>query len=200
MQTHLDRKRTSPLVRGIIVCLVLLFGALLWMYKTIPQPTSAPVEEAASVEPAPVNDRPAAALPLGADAFPSLEQQWGIQVSSISLTNGNTTVQVRYTVVAPEKTVLLTETNAEVYLLNQATGAKLGMFTPPQSANEPTGVPKRTVRRIVKQAGELPPPPTRVLAGRAYSLLIPNWDQALQSGSRVALVVGNARTENVIVE
>jgi len=53
---------------------------------------------------------------------------------------------------------------------------------------------------MMHQAGKFPPAPTRLIVGGTYSLRIPNWDGALKSGSKVAVVVGNARVDNVTVE
>jgi len=131
----------------------------------------------------------------------ALEKKWGIKVSGISLANGNSAVDVHYTVLAPEKTTLLTGTNAEVYLIDQASGTKLPMIT--ASSTDATGsaaAPSRSVRNMMRLAGMFPPPSSRMMAGKMYSVKIPNWDSTLRSGSSVALVVGNERVDDLVVE
>jgi hypothetical protein len=53
---------------------------------------------------------------------------------------------------------------------------------------------------MMHQAGEFPPPPNRLAAGKTYSLLLPNPGGMVKSGSQVAFVVGNYRTAALTVE
>ena len=131
----------------------------------------------------------------------ALEEKWGIKVSSISLTNGDSAVEVRYTVLAPEKTSLLTGANAEVYLIDQTSGTKLPMTTAnPDHHTDSSAAPSRSVRNMMRLAGMFPPPSSRLMAGKMYSVKIPNWDSILTSGTTVAFVVGHERVDNLVVE
>ncbi len=169
---------------------------LAWLFlKSNPSPVPAPSE------PAPKVPAEAAAAPaLEPRTATSLEQQWGLQILGLSLTNKDTAVQVRYTVVAPDKLLLLSETNASAYLIDQATGAKLPMITPPQAATTAQGASLRTTRRMARMAGQFPPPSSRLMTNRVYSLEIPNWGSAIQSGSKVSLVVNDFRQDGLTVE
>ena len=131
---------------------------------------------------------------------PALEEKWGIQVSNLRLGMGNSVVDLRYKVVAPEKAALLTRDSHTVYLIDQASGAKIQMLGRPQEGTWSTNVRPRTAARMLHQAGEFPPTPNRLVAGKIYSLLLPNAGGTVKSGSKVALVVGDLRLENLIVE
>lgn len=196
MNDQSPRERVRPIVLIAVACCIVLVGFLVWRSRA---PAPAPpvtqaAEPAAAVEPAP------AVVPPAAPAASTLEQQWGIQVSSIILTNADTVVDLRYMIVAPDKTALLGETNTDVYLIDQATGTKLPMLTAAMEGGASPSGPSRSVRRMMHQAGRFPPAPSRMLVGRTNSLQIPNWDNALKSGSKVTFVVGNSRVENLIVE
>ena len=130
----------------------------------------------------------------------AMEGKWGIKVSGIGLTNGDSAVEVRYTVLAPEKTSLLTAANAEVYLIDQASGTTLPMVTGRPENGASTVAPSRSVRNMMRLAGMFPPPSSRLMAGNMYSVKIPNWDRILTSGATVALVVGNERVDNLVVK
>jgi hypothetical protein len=142
-------------------------------------------------------------LPVTKASHSTVEEQWGIQIASVALTNADTAVDLRYTVVAPERTGQLTGADVEVYLIDQDTGAKLPMITAqPEStgSSAPTPPPSRTTRKMMRLAGSFPPPPSRIVEGRSYSLQIPNWGGVLKSGGRVTMVIGGSRAENLIVE
>jgi hypothetical protein len=74
---------------------------------------------------------------------------------------------------------VLGDTNTRTYLINQVNGAKLPMITPPEDGAVPQGASTRTARRMMKQAGQFPPAASRLIAGRTYSLQIPNWGLTL---------------------
>ncbi|HEY5914416.1 MAG TPA: hypothetical protein VJA21_27825 [Verrucomicrobiae bacterium] len=171
---------------------------LIWLIKSTP---SAPQATTPAAPPPPVTARePASAPAPESPAASPVENQWGIQVLGLSLTNNDTAVEVRYTVTAPEKTLLLSQTNANAYLLDQATGAQLSMIAPPRSGTPVQGASLRTTRRMARFAGRFPPAPGRIIPGRVYSLEIPNWGLALTNGSKVSFVVNDFRQDDLTVE
>jgi hypothetical protein len=206
MHNENKAKRSNTILVLVLVCLAAFAGVLLWINRPGTPPASVSAEPSATPEPvttsepATASDPAATVVPTATAPATAIEEKWGLQVSSISLTNTDGAVDLRYTVLAPEKTALLTGTNAQVYLIDQASGTKLPMFTAAQDGAAPAIVPPRTVRRMMRQAGIFPPPPNRLLAGKTYSLQIPNWGQALKRGAKVTVVVGNARVENLTVE
>jgi len=191
-------KRTNTIIALVLGGLVALVGLLVWMNQPVPPPASVAVEPV--VTPEPVAAAEPAAVVVPAVPATAIEEKWGIQVSSLALTNADTAVYLRYTVLAPEKTTLLTGADAEVYLIDQASGTKLPMFSAAKDSTASATATPRMVRSMMRQAGLFPPPPSRLRVGQTYSLLIPNWGQALKSGAKVTLVVGNARVENLTVE
>jgi hypothetical protein len=139
------------------------------------------------------------AVSTTATAPTALEEQWGIKVSSVTLANAASAVDVRYVVLSPEKTTMLNGANAEVYLIDQASGTKLPMITAAPTSDS-GAMPSRSVRNMMRLAGRFPPPSSRLTAGGVYSVKIPNWESILTSGATVALVVGGVRVDNLVVE
>ena len=164
--------------------------------RTQPAPQPAPPQ----AEPAPIAAAPAP--PPSAPAGPPspVEQQWGIQVASIRLSQAESAIDLRYTVVAPEKAAVLASDPTAAYLVDQTSGAKIPMLTLPDDGGSPTNLSPRTTARMMHRAGEFPPAPTRVVPGKVYSILLPNPGGALKSGSKVSLVVGNYQTGAMTVQ
>jgi hypothetical protein len=160
-----------------------------------PQPTVEAVKPAA--RPASLPPPPA---PAPAVQAPTLQHQWGIFISSVGLTQSNTTVELRYQVLAPDKTTLLANAGAEAYLIDEASGTKLEVLAPRAAPGSPNPVRSRTMARMMREAGEFPPSASKLVAGMVYSLRLPNWGGTLKTGSQVAVVVGNARQDGLTVE
>ena len=186
-----------------LASLALAIVVLCWKGRRATPPVlvdqPAVAEPVAAAQPVAAAERVTTFSPAPAP-LPTLEREWGIQVLGLSLTNNDTSVNVSYTILDPEKTLLLGETNTMVYLMNQSTGTKLPMITPPPEGAAPQGANRRTIRRMMRQAGRFPPTPSRVMAGMTYSVEIPNWNMTLQRGSKVSFVVGDFKQDNLTVE
>jgi len=205
---HQDtNNRIRPGILALAACALLVtliaFG-IYWLNRTEPIPTTASgettVEPATALPPAPAVESVAAGQPVAAARPSPVEEHWGIQVSSIRLTRADSAVDLRYKVVAPEKVALLASDENTAYLIDQASGAKIQMLAPPQQGAWPTNVRARTVAKMMRQAGEFPPAPSRLVAGKTYSLLLPNPGGTVKSGTKVVLVVGNYPTDALTVE
>ena len=200
MQDSNKDQRINAFLGLALGCLVALAGVLLWIYRSKPPTGGEVVQPIAASEPETAANPTPAVVPTPTAPASALEAKWGIQVSGLTLTNGDSAVDLRYTILAPEKTALLTGADAEVYIIDQASGKKLPMFTVAPASKALSTVPPRTTRRMMRQAGTFPPAPTRMVAGRTYSLLIPNWGQTIKSGALVTVVVGYSRMENLTVQ
>jgi hypothetical protein len=111
----------------------------------------------------------------------SLEDRWGIQVSSLRLSMANSIVDLRYRVIDPGKAARLADGKTAAYLLDQTTGRKLAMPSPPKE-------------------GAFPPTANQLVAGKTYFAMVSNQGGALKSGSKVAVVVGESRVGDLVVE
>ena len=121
------------------------------------------------------------ANPAAGSGSESLEQKWGIQVTSLHLSANGYMVDFRYKVVDPEKAATLGDPKAKPYLLDQATGAKLV-------------VPKSPKVGPLRQSAE------NLTAGKVYFTLFSNHRKAVKAGSKVTVVVGDFRAENLVVQ
>ena len=128
------------------------------------------------------------------------EEPCGLQIASLRLISSNSVVAVAYRVVAPAKAAFITSDRSDVYLLDLASGTKLQMLTPPRDGTESTNLRPSSAARFRRQAVEAPPPSNRFLPGKTYLLLLPNPDETVQPGSKVALVVGDFRADDLTVE
>jgi hypothetical protein len=109
----------------------------------------------------------------------SLEEQWGIQVVAVRLTAAGTMVDFRYRIVDAEKATSLVDRKKDPYLLDQASGAKLSVPTSKVGALRAT---------------------TKPIAGRQYYILFGNTKYTIKAGSRVAVVIGEFKAENLTVQ
>lgn len=106
-----------------------------------------------------------------------LAARYGVDVDLIAVTAAGGLIEFRYQVVDPDKaTRILHETRLAPTLVDEASGATLVMSAPPH-----------------KHGGEL-------RLGGTYFFLLANSSNALHQGSKVTLVMGDARVEHLVVE
>lgn len=176
----------------IAAAITLVLGALLaWQFYLSPALKSASSEAPApeahaataglSEDAAPVQPsahEPAAPAPV-TDAF-SLEEQWGIEVQSISLSAGGFMFDFRYRVVDPDKAVPLFKRSTKPVLVDEASGARFAVPAPPKVG--------------ALRASQAPE------AGRIYFILFANPGRYVKAGSKVTLEIGECRIEHLTVE
>lgn len=137
----------------------------------MPAVAAAPASPTVPIVPPP-SPKPKAPIPAA-----SLAERLGIEVVSVRLTAADRALDVRYRVVDAAKAAALDTTENTVYLVDEASGTKIGTAQPP--------------------------PPLEVhkpAHGRIYGVMFANAGGALQAGSKVTLVVGPAHAKNLTVE
>jgi len=195
MKPQEPNKGTRPGFVILLVCSVAAIMASIWLYAPKPPPTKATVEATPAPEPAAAAVPVPAAQPVAPTPSTALEEKWGIQVSSVELTMEGSAVDLRYRVVAPEKAAPLAQGETTAYLIDQASGKTI-LMAPPEAA----ALPLRSRARMMRQQGAFPPSLNRLASGTTNSILLPNPGGIVKSGSLVAVVVGDARMDNVTVE
>ena len=140
-----------------------------------PAPRGAAVSVLAALQ------KPVQAPPPVVSHAPSLEDSWGIQVSSVRLAMGNSMVDLRYMVVNTEKAAQLAGGTIRAYIQDCTTGTRLFMVPPPKE-------------------GAFPPTGNRLSPGKTYFAMVGNKNGVLKSGNKVNIVVGDALVTNVIIE
>jgi hypothetical protein len=206
MKKNNSERGIRPAFIGLMVLALALICVPAWLLTRRPLPPSpvvespppaetAAVEVAAPVEPATVSVPAPVALP--AQPRPdTLEGQWGIQVSSVTLARSGLAVDVRYLVVDAERALLLAQGKASAYLIDEATGTKISLM-PPSVPNGPGAAHSRA--RMARQGGSFPPSPNRLSVRSVNSLLLPNPGGIVKSGNLVSVVVGDTLEKNVRV-
>ena len=114
-------------------------------------------------------------------ASPLEAEEWGIEVVGLTASAAGYLLDFRYRITDPEKASSFMDRQAKPYLVDEATGAKLFVPSPPK-----VGPLRQTTRQ----------PRT----DRTYAVLFANPGRFLAAGDRVTLVVGECRLENVIVQ
>jgi hypothetical protein len=109
-----------------------------------------------------------------------LEQKWGIKVAGIRLTAAGHLVDFRYRVIDPEKAVSLMRRGDKAFLVDNATGTKLP-------------IPRTKV-------GPLRGTGTKAQSNRVYTVMFSNEGRLIQKGSKVTVVIGEFKVENLVVE
>lgn len=105
----------------------------------------------------------------------------GIEVASLHLSAAGRIVDFRYRVLDAGKAASLLKRQVEPYALDIATG----------------------VRLIVPRAGKigaLRQSATQATEGKIYFILFGNTDRVVKRGSRITVVIGDLRLENLLVE
>jgi hypothetical protein len=109
-----------------------------------------------------------------------LEAEWGVKILQIRLSAEGLMLDFRYRVLDAEKAAPLFDRKHKAYLIDQATGAK---FLVPES-------PKVGALRTTRPPKE----------DKNYFIIFANPGRFLKQGSKVTVVIGDFRAENLTVE
>jgi hypothetical protein len=107
------------------------------------------------------------------------DDEWGIQIEAIRLSAGGYMLDFRYRVIDPGKAQALFDRKEKPYLIDQASGAKFIVPSPPKVG------PLRTSN-----------PPQ---SGRTYFILFANPGQYIKQGNKVTVVIGDFKVEDLTV-
>ncbi len=124
-----------------------------------------------------------------------VEEQFGVQISSVELTMGGAALDVRFKVVDAEMAAALSSGQILIHVVDEDTGTKLSLPSYPNSKK----FSAHDRAMMTRQRGSFPPSPNALTAGRTNSVLLPNALQKVKSGSRVSVFVGDAQVNHVVV-
>ncbi|MCK5068952.1 MAG: hypothetical protein KAR01_00360 [Desulfocapsa sp.] len=123
-------------------------------------------------------------LTAGANNLPNpttdLRENWGIEVLGIRSTAAGYMLDFRYRVLDAEKANPLFRRKSRPQLIDQESGAHVGVFSSPKTG------PMRTTN--VPQAG------------RNYFILFANPGRYIQPGNRVTISIDDFKVENLVVQ
>ncbi len=126
------------------------------------------------------DETPVAPPSTTADPVARLAKTWGIEITSLRLSAEGYFVDFRYKVIDPEKAAPLLKAEAKPYLIDEASGNKLGVPTTPK-----LGPLRQTAQRLA--------------AGRIYYIFFGNSRGIVKPGAKVTVVIGDCRIENVTI-
>jgi hypothetical protein len=136
-------------------------------------------DTAAAPVPAPASA--AVAVPIPPDALATPEEHWGIQVSGIRLSAAGYMLDFRYRVLDAGKAAPVLSRRVKPYLVVDANGAKLNVPNTPKLG---------LLRQVASGANP----------DRTHFMLFANPGQMVQAGSKVTLVMGDMKVENIVVQ
>lgn len=137
-----------------------------------PDAARAPVTKALAAQPD---------LAAGPAEQADARQGLGIRVTALRLSAGGFMLDLRYRVVDPERAKLLLDRRVPAYLVDEASGAKLGVPT--------------TAKLGKLRQGTL----TNIQTDRDYGMLFGNPGRFLKPGASVTLVAGDVQMRNLII-
>lgn len=120
----------------------------------------------------------AASTPVAEKA--AVSGDWGIEILAIRQSAAGYMLDMRYKVIDAEKAIPIFDRKVRPYLIDQASGAKFAVPNPPKTG------PLRTS--------------DRPQAGRNYFIFFANPGRFIKPGSKVTVVIGDFRAENLTVE
>ena len=110
----------------------------------------------------------------------SIEDAWGIQIIGVRQTAAGYMLDFRYRVIDPEKASPLFVRKTKPYLVDQASGARFAVPSPPKTGPLRTSDPPQ--------------------ANRNYFIFFANPGKFVKAGNTVTVVIGNFKAENLTVE
>lgn len=111
---------------------------------------------------------------------PESQASWGIEIISTRLTAAGHMIDLRYRVVDPEKAVSFVNRSAKIYMMDQETGERLSI--------------PRTRLGLLRQT------PVKPLKDRNYFVFFANENGIVREGSRVAVIMGDQKIENLVIQ
>jgi hypothetical protein len=117
--------------------------------------------------------------PIPMDNQSAIEEKWGIKVLSVRLTAASHMLDFTYRITDSEKASSLVRKQVKPYLIDQATGTRLSV--------------PMTKLGAMRQTAVLPE------ADRNYRILFGN-PGLVKAGSKVTVVIGDMKVENLVVE
>jgi len=110
------------------------------------------------------------------------EQKWGIDIKGVYLLSAGYMLDFRYRIVDPKKAAPLVSRKNKPVLINQSTGAKLIVPSPPKVGPlrqaEADGIPKKD---------------------RVYFVMFANPAKHVKAGDKVTVEIGDFKAENIEV-
>jgi hypothetical protein len=119
--------------------------------------------------------------PVPRAAHAMLRDTWGIEVSSLRMSGNGHLIDFRYKVLDPAKAATLADPRYKPILIDQSTGIKMSV------PNTPKMGPLRTSSKNLQ-------------VGRIYYMLFANKGLLVKAGSKVTVLIGDFKAENLTVQ
>jgi hypothetical protein len=117
---------------------------------------------------------------ITSDGAAVLRDKWGIEIVKLKITASGHIIDLRYRVLDPAKAFPVFDSKVKPSLIDERTGSNLSVYTAPRIGG-------------MRQKARKPE------IGRIYFILFGNQG-IVEDGSKVALLIGDVKAENLTVE
>ncbi|MHC4720817.1 MAG: hypothetical protein ACYSYT_10120 [Planctomycetota bacterium] len=111
----------------------------------------------------------------------SIEERWGVEIVGVRLTSADYMLDFRYRIIDPQKASDIVKRKVKPYLIDQTSGAKFVVPTPPKVGP-------------LRQTSIMPK------AGKIYFMLFANPGRFVKKGSPVTVEIGDFVVKDLIVQ
>lgn len=115
------------------------------------------------------------------DCRAGTEEQWGIKIVAVRLTEAGFLLDFRYKITDPEKAKPILGSSTKAYIIDQKSGIKVTVPSMPK-------------------VGSLRSSSREPLVGKQYFILFGNNVKFINPGDKVTVVIGDFRVEDLVVE
>lgn len=136
-----------------------------------------PPQQSPLSTPTPAPGESAAAAISGVTPESSLAERWGIEIVSIQQTAGGYMIDFRYRILDPEKAQPLLDKKVQPYLVDEASGAKFMVPSPP-------------IVGAMRASGPVTP-------GKIFYIVFANPGKYVKVGKQVTVVIGDFKAEHL---
>ncbi|MEW6101504.1 MAG: hypothetical protein AB1481_04345 [Candidatus Omnitrophota bacterium] len=120
---------------------------------------------------------------LGCNSANQYAKEWGIAVEGARLSAGGYMVDFRYRILDPDKAEKITGPKVKPYIIDQASGAKFIVPTPPKVGS-------------LKQSSRGGKPKL----GKTYFMIFANPGQYIKAGNKITVVAGDFQAKDIVVQ
>ena len=166
--------KSSQFVRcHSFVAAALIFGGLFAASSNVQAAAAAPVATKTAAVPT------SATNIISAAAAKDLETNWGVQITALRVSAAGNVIDFRYRVTDSDKASALGNPKLKPALIDKATGKSL--YVPSTKAGQ------------MRSTGQ------KLAAGKTYTALFTNSGKLVKPGSKVTIVIGDFRAEDLTV-
>ena len=120
---------------------------------------------------------------IASETGSNIKKNWGVEIENVRLSAAGYMLDFRYKVIDPDKAAPLQDFKVKPYLIDEASGAKLIVPSPPKVG---------ALRQRVKSGKPIP--------GRTYFIIFSNPGRFVRHDNKVTIVIGDFKVDHLVVK